>query len=72
MNKLLAIYTCNFSQYCYNSQQQLDISEISVVPNPYIISSGFNEATKSNRLRFTHSVIQQLSGYLKVFKQLII
>ncbi len=29
MNKLLAFYTCNFSQYCYNSQQQLDISEIS-------------------------------------------
>lgn len=29
MNKLLAIYTCNFSLYCYNGQQQLDISEIS-------------------------------------------
>ena len=31
-----------------------DLSDISVVPNPYIISSKFNEAVNSNRLRFTH------------------
>ncbi|ASM49101.1 hypothetical protein PESP_a0921 [Pseudoalteromonas espejiana DSM 9414] len=29
MNKLLAIYASNFNQYCYNSSQQSDISEIS-------------------------------------------
>jgi len=31
-----------------------NLSEISVVPNPYIVSSKFNESTNSNRLRFTH------------------
>ena len=31
-----------------------NLSEISVVPNPYKISSKFNEPTHSNRLRFTH------------------
>ena len=31
-----------------------NLAEISVVPNPYIISSKFNESTYSNRLRFTH------------------
>ena len=31
-----------------------DLSKVSVVPNPYKISSKFNEATYSNRLRFTH------------------
>ena len=30
-----------------------DLSNISVVPNPYIVSSRFNESTHSNRLRFT-------------------
>ncbi|MBI90041.1 MAG: hypothetical protein CMG60_08140 [Candidatus Marinimicrobia bacterium] len=31
-----------------------DLDLISVVPNPYKISSRFNEPTHSNRLRFTH------------------
>jgi len=31
-----------------------NLNEISVVPNPYIISSKFNEDVNSNRLRFTH------------------
>ncbi|MDC1050816.1 lamin tail domain-containing protein, partial [Candidatus Marinimicrobia bacterium] len=31
-----------------------DINEISVVPNPYIISSRFNEGTNGSRIRFTH------------------
>ena len=30
-----------------------DISNVSVVPNPYIISSRFNESTNGNRIRFT-------------------
>ena len=33
---------------------QDDLSQISVVPNPYKISSRFNESSNSNRLRFTH------------------
>ena len=31
-----------------------DISNISVVPNPYIISSRFNESENGNRIRFTN------------------
>ena len=31
-----------------------DISNVSVVPNPYIISSRFNESTNGNRIRFTN------------------
>ena len=31
-----------------------DISNISVVPNPYMISSRFNESTNGNRIRFTN------------------
>jgi hypothetical protein len=36
-----------------NEIKENDLSKINVVPNPYIVSSLFNEDTNGNRLRFT-------------------
>ena len=33
---------------------QSDLDRINVVPNPYIVSSIFNESENSNRLYFNH------------------
>ena len=37
-----------------NDIREDDLSEIGVVPNPYIVTSLFNEDANGNRLRFTH------------------
>ena len=37
-----------------NEVSSVDIQKISVVPNPYIVNSKFNEDVNSNRIRFTH------------------
>jgi hypothetical protein len=37
-----------------NEVSSVDIQKISVVPNPYIVSSKFNEDVNANRIRFTH------------------
>ena len=36
-----------------NEIREVDLSKINVVPNPYIVSSLFNEDANGNRLRFT-------------------
>ena len=44
----------NYVQLYPGVQPQDNLDNVSVVPNPYIISSRFNESTNGNRIRFTN------------------